>query len=209
MRRLILGLVIAVGIVPASGLAQAPAPPQPKVQLTFEPNGLVSLTATEATIREVLAEWTRKGGTTFPGAEKLGGKPVNLQFEHRPETEVVGSLLRDASGYVLGPRDLSSVGASQLGTVYVVATSNATMVSGGYSQPAYTQPQMSTSGNPDQEIAPAGPGRSGEPPQGAPPAPAPAPRPAGVGPIAVQVVPVTPVATPPPNGGRGGGGGNR
>lgn len=206
MRPLLIGLMLAVGLAPqVPGFAQTPAPP--RVQLTFESGGLVTLVANEATVREVLAEWTRKGGTPFVGAEKLTGSAMTLQYEHRPETEVVNSLLRNASGVVIAPRDPASTGASSLGVVFVVATSNPTL--GGYSTPTYTpQPQMSTSGSPDQEIPPVGPGRSGEPPQPAPPPP---PRPAGVSGVAVPVVPVVPVTTPPTTtgGGRGGGGGGR
>ena len=93
--------------------------------MTFEPGGLVSLVASNVTIRDILAEWTRKGGTTFPGSERIAGGPVSLQFDHRPETEVVGSILRNASGYMLAPREAGSTAASQLAAVYVVATSNA------------------------------------------------------------------------------------
>jgi hypothetical protein len=190
MRPLLIALVVAIGFAPQiPGLAQAPAAPPtgPRVQVTFEPGGLVSVVANGATLREVLSQWESKGGTKFNGAEKLTGGALTVQFDHRPETEVMASLLRNASGVVIATKDEGATGASTLGAVFVVATSNPT--SSGYSQPAYTpQPQqVSTVGSPDQEIAPVGPGRSGEPPQQAP---APAPRPAGSS-VAVAVVPVT------------------
>jgi len=216
MRPLLIGLMLAIGFAPQlPGMAQepapvqTPAPPPPSVKLTFEPGGLVSLTATNISLREILTEWTRKGGTIFQGHDRLAAAPLTLQYEHRPEIEVMNSLLRGAAGVVMAPRDqIVANGTSGLGIVFITATSSPT--AGGYSAPAYTAPQQqfSTQGNPDQEIQPASPGRGAEPPQ--PSAPPPAPRPAGVSPVAVQVVPVpaagaTPTPTPTPSGpGRGG-----
>jgi hypothetical protein len=43
MRPLLIGLVIVIGFAPRPvGLAQTPAPQAQRVQLTFEPNGLVT-----------------------------------------------------------------------------------------------------------------------------------------------------------------------
>ena len=55
------------------GPAQAPGagPQGPKVQLTFERRRLVTLVANGATLREILAEWSRQGGSTFVNAERL------------------------------------------------------------------------------------------------------------------------------------------
>jgi hypothetical protein len=191
--------------------AQTPAPTAPRIDLTFEAGGTVTLTASGVTVRDILAEWTRKGGTPFVGAEKLPAAPVAVQFEHRPESEVIASLLRGASGFVVGPRRAGSTGASAFEVVYVLATSTASTAT--FSAPASTyvppQPQISTPGSPDTEIPPVGPGRAGQPsPQQQDMPPASAPRPAGVSGVAVPVVPVVPVATPPPSGpGRSGGGG--
>jgi hypothetical protein len=197
--------------------AQSPAPAAPKISLTFESGGTVSLTASSVSVRDVLAEWARKGGTTFVGAERLPATPVILQFEHRPETEVVGSLLRSASGYVIGPLREAANGTSTVGVVYVLATSTASTATFTSPTPSYTPPQqqqISTPGSPDSEIPPVGPGRAGQAPAGQQQdaTPSPAPRPAGVSGVAVPVVPVVPVTTPtptatPPGPGRGGGGG--
>lgn len=208
MRNVLIAAVAAVTLVSqVSGQSQTPA--SPKVQLTFEGAGIVSLTASDATVRDILAEWTRKSGTPFVGAERLPATPVTLQFDHRPEAEVIASLLRNASGYVIGPRTEGSTGASAIEVVYVLATSTAT--TGGYSAPppAYTPPQVSTPGSPASEIPPVGTGPGGQPPaQPQTDTPPPAPRPAGVSGVAVPVV-VLPVTTPPPPSGpgRGGGGG--
>jgi len=228
MRTALIGLLFAVGLAPQiPGSAQqtaapvvqtaqdvaapvpAPMPAAPSVKVTFEPGGFVTLSATNASLRAILDEWTRKGGTMFNGADRLAASPMTVQYDRRPEIEVMNSLLRGAAGVVMAPRDqIVANGTSGLGIVFITATSSPT--AGGYSAPAYTAPQQqfSTQGNPDQEIQPAAPGRGAEPPQ--PSAPPPAPRPAGVSPVAVQVVPVpaagaTPTPTPTPSGpGRGG-----
>jgi hypothetical protein len=70
---------------------------------------MVSLSASGATAREILAEWKRMGGTQFDGIDRITSTPLTLQFDHRPETEVMASLLRGAAGYVIGPlRDAPS-----------------------------------------------------------------------------------------------------
>jgi hypothetical protein len=206
MRNVLIALAAVVTLV-SQVSGQAPA--APKVQITFEPGGMVSLSASGATAREILAEWKRMGGTQFDGIDRITSTPLTLQFDHRPETEVMASLLRGAAGYVIGPlRDAPS--SSSLTVVYVLATSTPT--STGYSAPApYTPPpqQASTPGSPDSEIPPVGPGRAGQPGQPPPDAqPSPTPRPSGVAVPIVPAVVVVPVTTPPPTGpGRGGGGG--
>jgi hypothetical protein len=203
MRKTLIVAAAAVALLSQiQGQAQTPA--SPKVQIAFD-HGTVSLTAKDATLREVLAEWTRLGGTPFVGAERLTGGPMTLQFDKKPEIEVITSLLRGASGFVAGPRRDGSEAASTIEVVYVLATSTAT-AGASYSSPtAYSapRPQISTPGAPDDEIPPVGPGREGQPPAG----PDPAARPTGTsGSVAV---PVIPVVTVPPTGstGRGGGGG--
>ena len=189
--------------------AQAPAPAAPRVDLTFEPGGLVTLSASGVSVREVLGEWTRKGGTPFVGAERLPATPVTVQFEHQPESAVIASLLRGASGFVIGPTRTAPAGGSSLEVVYVLATSNASNATFSAPAPTYVPPpQISTPGSPDMEIPPVGPGRAGSPPNQPQQDATPQMRPSGVSGVAVPVVPVVPVTTPPPSGsGRGGGGG--
>ncbi|HXT71505.1 MAG TPA: hypothetical protein VN700_17245 [Vicinamibacterales bacterium] len=198
------------------GAAQAPvAQSGPKVQIKFEPNGLVTLETREATIREILAEWTRQGGSYFVNSERLSGPPMTLQFKSEPEKDVMASLLRQAAGYMLGPRRAGSIGVSSLEVVYILPTSNPS--AGGYSPPPVTQYQQQiTVGSPDDEIPPVGRGVPPPPPgPGAAPGPQPAPEyrpgtPAGSG-VAVPVIAVPsgppttpPTPTPTPNPGRGG-----
>jgi hypothetical protein len=200
-------LALIATLVAVASAAQVPSAsqaPAPKVQVTFEEGGLVTLIANGATVREILAEWARKGGSTFVNSERLTGTPLTLQFTHQPEKDVMASLLRQAAGYVLGPRRAGTIGASSFEVVYILPTSNPS--AGGYvpQQTTYQQPQFSSVGSPDDELAPVG--RGAPPPQGAPgpqPPPQPAPdyRPSapGASGVAVPVVPVVPITTTPPS----------
>jgi hypothetical protein len=209
MRALLIAAVVALGFAPqVPGLAQAPtqatAPQGPKVQITFEPNGLVTLVANGATLREILAEWSRQGGSTFVGSERLSGGPQTLQYEHQAETVVMSSILRQAAGFILGARREGTRGASSFEVIYILPTSNPS-ASGYMSQPTMPQQQqVTTQGNPDDELAPVnGRGAPGPQPVQAPP-PSNEYRPA-VPSVAVPIIaqpPTTsttpPATTPPP-----------
>ncbi len=190
------------------------APPERKLSVAFDLQGNVSVVAQHVTIREILAEWGRKGGTQIVNADRLAGGPIviPMQFENRPELEVVEALLRQAAGVSVVPRRLGVPGASRFESIYILATSAAVAApSSPYATSSAPQPQA-IRGFPDDEIPPVvAPGAMGGN------TPAPAPRPAS-GTIIVPVVPVTPVGgtttgrggggtTTPPPGGRGGGGG--
>jgi len=209
MRALLIAAVVALGFAPqvpglAQAPAQAPAPQGPKVQITFEPNGLVTLVANGATLREILTEWSRQGGSTFVNSERLtGSAPQTLQYVHQTETVVMSSILRQAAGFILGARREGTRGASSFEVVYILPTSNPS--AGGYmSQPTMPQQQMTTQGNPDDELAPVnGRGAPGPQPVQAPP-PSNEYRPA-VPSVAVPIIaqpPTTstapPATTPPP-----------
>ncbi len=108
-------LVIALAGQDAAPV-QAPTPPQRKLDLKFDAQGRITLIAQNVTIAEIFAEWTRKGGTRIQGAERLAGGllTIPLQFENRPELEVVEALTRQAAGVSVAPRRLDAPGASQL-----------------------------------------------------------------------------------------------
>jgi hypothetical protein len=205
-------VLIAAAVVTLVSQISAQTPAAPRVQIAFEPGGLVTLSASAVGVREILAEWTRQGGTPFVGAERLPATPLTVQFDHQPEAEVIASLLRGASGFVIGPRQEGSTAASTCGVVYVLATSTASTATYSAPSPAsYAPPQISAPASADTEIPPVGPRPGQAPPPDAPP---PAARPGGLNPVAVPIVPVTvptPTATPPPPSGvgRGGGGGSR
>ena len=61
----LLALTIAVVALPAAARAE--------VQLSIA-NGNVSIIATDATVREILAEWARVGGTVIVNGDKVVGE---------------------------------------------------------------------------------------------------------------------------------------
>ena len=124
-----------VSVASASAIAQAPQAPETpvapaqaarKLDLTFN-NGRVTLIAQNVTLQEILAEWTRRGGCPFVGADKIiGGKLPPLQYDNQPELTVLESLLRTMAGYVPMPRRAGHPGASSFEAVYVLAVSRPT-----------------------------------------------------------------------------------
>jgi hypothetical protein len=187
-----------------------PAPPARQLELTFHGDGTVTLLAQSVSLREILNEWSRKGGSVMQGSEKLTGgpSPTPLRFTKQPESVVLNSLLGTAAGVLLGARLEGSPGPSRV-DVWILATSSATAMYGGSPMTQPSSP-MPTGGFPNNELPPVpgvqpqpGPG----PQQQAPPPPS---RPGN----AVTVTPVNPVTVTPvgpgtTTTGRGGGGGGR
>lgn len=200
------GLLLLVTVHPA---AQSPASAERKLLLSFDRNGLVTLVAENVTVREILAEWTRQGGTQMQNADKVTGAPITVQFDGQPEAVVLESLLRGTAGYILYPRMEGSAGASIWQSVSILPTSHPTQL---YSSPASNAPQIApvVQTMPDDEIPPVTPTPNG-PGQTQPPPPQNRPTMPGVY-VPLQTVPPggpVPTPTPAPNTtgrGRGGGG---
>jgi hypothetical protein len=203
------GLVLMVTVHPS-----AQASSDRKLELSFDQAGHVTLVANHVSIRDILTEWARLGGTTFVNADKLPNTTLDtpIQFDHAPEAQVMESLLRSAAGFVLGPRlEGGATGPSRLASVFILPTSHATAM---YTAPANGSPvaaPISTMGSPDDEIPPVTPLPQAPPPPSTQPNQAPGNQPSlpgapvgSTGP-AVPISPVTP--TTGTGRGRGGGGG--
>ena len=97
--------IVLVGLVfglPIPARAQAPR----VLDLKFGADGLVTLTAQNVTIRDILAEWARQCGCFVVNAERLAGAPiaVPISFTSARQPDVLRSLLRETGGYALTPR---------------------------------------------------------------------------------------------------------
>lgn len=92
------------------------------VRLEFH-DGRVNLTTQNASLRAILVEWARLGGTQVVNAERLTGPPVTLQLTDVPETQALDIILRGTAGYIAGLRE-SSAAASQssLDRIMVIPT---------------------------------------------------------------------------------------
>ena len=230
-------VVIAVAVLIAS-TAPAGAQGTRKLDISFD-NGMVTLVAENVTVREIRAEWARKGGSRIVNAEKLGGSPVYpTEFKGRPEADVLRALLREAPGYGVSMRDAPAAGTSTVGTGLILATRTVPVSTSSVGAPVSSQPQFQPppqpqaaprliQGSPDDQIPPVQP-ISNMPPStpGSPTANNPNLR-TGQGGIVTSTVPGvvipvqgdparmggpgTPTAPPvlPPGRGRGRGGGGR
>lgn len=88
-------------------------------------DGLVTLHARNATVRQVLAEWARVGRATIVNGDAITGGPVTLELAGVPEAQALKILLRNVSGYVVAARDRSVAGASAFDRVVVLPSSAA------------------------------------------------------------------------------------
>jgi hypothetical protein len=149
---------------------QAPGPRQ--LELSFDQEGHVTLIANNVTLREILAEWSRRGGTRIINLDKLAGGPIDfpIRFENAGEMEVMQALLRGVAGKAYVPRVVGSPGASRLEIVHLTPTSNATGAVVA-APPVAANPNIPTRGAPEDEIPPvnrAQPGQGAQPPPGQP-----------------------------------------
>ncbi len=206
--RLVLTLSAALSV---SAVASARADVQISIQ-----EGRVTLKATDATVREILAAWARVGQTRIVNAERVGGGPANLEFQGIPEEQALEIILRSVSGYLAAPRTNAVQGASRYDRIFVMPTSTppratATTPPPVFPRPSFTpppQPAPAVDDAEDEQTAdPAQPQRGplftfpagGIPPENDPPASPPPARPAPLpmrGAVGVAVPGM--VAEPPP-----------
>jgi hypothetical protein len=111
-------IITALALV---GLAAAPA--SADVRLTIN-NGRVSISARDATVRQILAEWARVGQTKILNVERITGAPLTLELQNVPESQALEILLRTVSGYMAAPRPEAIANASQFDRIVVMPTSS-------------------------------------------------------------------------------------
>ena len=119
-------------VVLATGLGARPAAAD-EIQFSMDA-GRVTLVATGASLTEVLAAWSRVGGTRFVDAEAMAGESVTLRLVGVTESEALRVLLRPAVGYVAAPRRPGSTGISRYDRVKLLGTGRlapATVAAGG------------------------------------------------------------------------------
>ncbi|HLG53997.1 MAG TPA: hypothetical protein VI485_01625 [Vicinamibacterales bacterium] len=93
------------------------------VALTFQ-NGRVRLTAENASVAQILAEWARRGHTTIVNGERVPGPPVTLELNDVSEAQALDVLLRSASGYLVAARETALADASAFDRVFILPTSS-------------------------------------------------------------------------------------
>jgi len=210
--------------VPSSAMTSTPLAPrgERKLELSFS-NGTVALDAQNVSVREVVAEWQRRGGCQFVHADQLPAAPVALQLPAgTPELDALDSLFRALAtpttgyGYIVAASTDHAADKSSCGAVYILATSRPSAAA-SYGIAPVQAPIVAPIRNPDDELPPVTafppiqrPQMPGQPPGTTPP-PAAAPQNSSpnaplfgpVAPNAPGVVPLNPSAAPAapqPNG---------
>jgi hypothetical protein len=116
-----------------------PAAAQQSVKVSFQPGGRVSVEASSATVRSILNEWAKNGGTKVVGADKVSGAPVTLKLVNVPEAQALEIILRSVAGYMAAPSKIAT-GPSMYDRILIMATTSAP-------PPAAARPVNNTAGN--------------------------------------------------------------
>jgi hypothetical protein len=103
------------------------------VKLEFR-DGRVSLSAQNAPLRTILSEWARLGGTKIVNGDRVPGGLVTLELNAVPERQALDTLLRNATGYMAGPRQDGQGGPSSYASILILPTSS------GLARPATAPP---------------------------------------------------------------------
>ena len=122
-------------------------------------DGRVSITAKDATVRQILTEWARVGQTKVVNLERIPGAPLTIELSNIPEGQALDMLLRSVSGYVAAPRPAAVANLSVFDRIIVMPTMAAPRTAAA-AQPAQTfqQPQFAPAPPPpddDQDEPPA------------------------------------------------------
>ncbi len=207
--------VVAASLLVFVFTAPARAQESRTLEISFNA-GRVTLVAENVTLREILAEWARTGGSKIVNVEEVVGDPVLLtRFENQPEAEVLRTLLREVPGYGASMRAATQEGASAVEAVYILATRSA-VAPASFATPSATNPSVAAVldpnfltpepesaprlilGSPDDEIPPVRP-IIGEGPPMTPETPAPMDPNLRIGPGGVVTSTIPGVMIPPPN----------
>lgn len=178
---------LAAAALSAVALA-VPSTARADVQLNMS-DGRVSLKATNATVREILAEWARVGRAHIVNGERVVGPPVTIELVNVTESQALDVLLRTVAGYMAAPRATPVPNGSLFDCILILPTSTPPRVTATPAPAVVQQPQF-TPPLPDDDDDPRGvpaPGPRGPvfntfPPPGANPITPQQPFPAGAPP---------------------------
>jgi hypothetical protein len=104
--------------------------------------GLVTLSAKDASVREILSEWSRVGQTRIVNAERVPGGLVNIELNAVPEAKALDIVLRSVAGYVAAPRPAGTPTASRFDRIVIMPV--ARPAAGGASPASTASPTPTT-----------------------------------------------------------------
>jgi hypothetical protein len=153
----------AVLTLGATLVALTATPASADVRVTIQ-DGLVTVVATDATVRQIIAEWARVGQAQVVNGERIPGGPISIELTDVPEAQALDMLLRSAAGYLAAPRAVVASNLSRFDRIVVMPTSNAPRTTAvNPSSPMFQQPQpqpqfiQTISSDDDPEEAPPAP----------------------------------------------------
>jgi hypothetical protein len=112
--------LVAILTIPASAAAEV------ELRIT---GGRVWLKAVNATVGQILNEWSRLGQTEIVNGDRVPGGPVTLQLEDVSEEEALDVLLRSAAGFMGVRRTMSATAASEFDRILILPRSTAASAS--------------------------------------------------------------------------------
>ena len=107
-----------------SVVALTARPAAAEVRVTIDPGGRVTVSASNATVGQILAEWARVGQTKIVNPERAGGGVLTIELTNVPEVEAIEIILRSAGGYVLAPRRAEMANASLYDRILILPQSS-------------------------------------------------------------------------------------
>lgn len=116
--RTVLWTLIVVG-----ALAAAPRAQQVNVRIAFG-DGRVTVEATDALVSDVLAEWSRVGGTLITGVDRIPATRLTLKLVDIDEWSAMTSLVGKSTAILAAARDNAPAGASRLTRLVIPLPNN-------------------------------------------------------------------------------------
>jgi hypothetical protein len=83
-------------------------------------DGRVALSAQDATLRQILLEWERVGGTRVFNRDRVPGTLLTIELTNVTEAEALATLLRSVAGYVATRRLDPAAGASRYSRIVLM-----------------------------------------------------------------------------------------
>jgi hypothetical protein len=111
-----------IGALAASALLWS-SPARAEVRVTIG-DGQVSVAATNATVRQILAEWARVGQARIVNLDRLTGPPATIEISNASEIDALEILLRSVGGYIIAPRHVDLPNASRFDRIVILPVSS-------------------------------------------------------------------------------------
>lgn len=132
----------ALASVLAFACASQALPASADVQIAMQ-GGRVSLKATNATVREILAEWAKVGQARIVNGDRIVGAPLTLELSNVTEGQALDVLLRTVASYLAAPRATMLPNASQFDRILILPTSTPVRATAAApTPPPFPQPQF-------------------------------------------------------------------